>query len=74
MLAEVAEQTRTAVALADLAHAGIDAAVGVLVELGRSHHESLVPASLTSAGTELEKGRQHLAAASVALADLDARL
>ena len=74
VLAEVAEQTRAAVELARRAADGIDAAVRTLVEVGRQHHESLVPDALSRAGDELARGREHLIAAADAVADIDARL
>lgn len=74
VLADVAEHTRAAVEQARRAADAIDAAVRTLVEAGRQHHESLVPAALSRAGDELARGCEQLVAAGQAVADLDARL
>ncbi|MFC5995078.1 hypothetical protein ACFQE5_12730 [Pseudonocardia hispaniensis] len=74
VLADVAELTRTAHRHVELAMSRLAEATAHLAELGRQHHEPLVPAGLLRAEAELEHGLQLLAVAATAVADIDARL
>ncbi|WP_214371322.1 hypothetical protein [Pseudonocardia sp. H11422] len=74
VLADVAEQTRTAYQHAGVARARLADAAAVLGELGEQHSEPLVPTELTRAVAELDNGLRLIAAAATVLADIDARL
>lgn len=74
MLIAVAEDVRTAYALADRARAGIVDAVAVLDQLGTQNAQPLPPPQLRRAADELERGLGVLAAGASAVSDLAARL
>ncbi|GAY09892.1 hypothetical protein [Pseudonocardia sp. N23] len=74
VVADVADVTRTAAELVRRAGDDVAEAVRVLVELSRQHPESLVPDALSRAADELDRCHGHVAAALLAVDDLDARL
>ncbi|MBN9108428.1 MAG: hypothetical protein J0I34_06570 [Pseudonocardia sp.] len=74
VVADVAEQTRTAAELVRRAGDGVAEAVRILADLSRQHSESLVPSTLTRAADELDRCHDHVAGALQAVGDLDARL
>ncbi len=74
VLAEVAEQTRSACAHVGVARERLAAAEAVLAALSDQHDSSLVPPDLARAAAELERGLGLITRAAVAVADIDARL
>ncbi|MGD9989750.1 hypothetical protein [Pseudonocardia sp.] len=74
VVADVADQTRTAAELVRRARDGVAESVRILTDLSRQHPESLVPVVLSRAVDELDRCHDHVAGALQAVGDLDARL
>ncbi|NMH97197.1 hypothetical protein [Pseudonocardia acidicola] len=74
VLADAAEQTRSAYRHAGVARSRLADAAAVLAELGEQHSEPLLPPELSRAEAELDNSLRLIAAAATVLADIDARL
>ncbi len=73
-LTEVTDSLNSVARLVLRARGDVLEATAMLTELGRTHHESLVPLDLLRAEAELARGLQLLAAGAAAVAAVDARL